>query len=69
MSIASGQTYGEMPEQLEHGLRILARIIAREFIKSKTKNGNLNGDHQNSGSTTKQQFRLREIKAPNENSV
>ena len=69
MSIASGQTYGEMPEQLEHGLRILARIIAREFIKSKTKNGNLNGDQQNSKPVTEQQLRFREIKATDKNPV
>ena len=35
MNGASGKPYGDMPEQMEHGLRILARIIAREFIKSK----------------------------------
>ena len=35
MNVASGKPYGDMPEQMEHGLRILARIIAREFIKSK----------------------------------
>lgn len=35
MSVATGKPYGDMPEQMEHGLRILARIIAREFIKRK----------------------------------
>ena len=31
----------EMPQELKDGLRILARIIAREFLKSQSKNGAL----------------------------
>ncbi|MFZ5801648.1 MAG: hypothetical protein ACOY3K_00855 [Candidatus Omnitrophota bacterium] len=38
------------PQELKDGLRILARIIAREFLKSQQQNGKHYGEKYDSGS-------------------